>query len=57
MKDKNELCECDDLETRVERIEKWMDKYAVFYEDLYEAIADFTHMNDNCGDPIPFSFK
>lgn len=44
---KSELCEEDDLETRVERIEKWMDKYAVFYEDLYEVIADFTHRKDS----------
>ncbi len=44
------LCEVfeeqDDLETRVRRIENWLGKYAVFYEDLYEAIADFTHRDD-----------
>ena len=55
--DKSELCEEDDLETRVKRIENWLDKYAIFYEGLYEAIQDFTHSNDECDDPIPFSFK
>ena len=37
---KSELCEEDDLETRVERIEKWMDRYAIFVEELYHTLED-----------------
>jgi lysyl-tRNA synthetase class I len=32
--DKSEWWKEDNLETRVEKIENWMDKYAAFVEDL-----------------------